>query len=536
MGKHKLMIFYNYFVLYYNLKQDKTKGQINVTQPKHANYDVVIVGAGNAALTAALAARQKNASVLVLEKATKELRGGNTRFTGGIFRCTYKSTDDLLPIVNDKESSSQVEAKAYGTEEFTNDIQRTAGGRSDKELTKTLVDKSYDTVLWMSELGVEWEFNQGVGTVKSEGQKTVLPFGAGVRVVNEGVGLSQSLFDISENEGIEISYEAEARELLVEAGKVAGIRVRTSKGIREINSKTIILASGGFQASPEMRTAYLGPDWSLVKVRGTKFNTGEMIKAAFDVGAQPYGEFSGKHATPINADAPDYGDLKLTDKTNRLSYHFGIITNLDGKRFVDEGEDFNTHTYAKFGGQILKQKNAIAFQLFDTKSFDLLEPRYSTSEPIVGETIEEVAEKLHTKYEIMGFNKEEFIKTVYEYNDSVQPGGFNPNILDGVKTNKLSINKTNWARTISDGPFRVYPVTGGITFTFGGVKINSESEVVDALDRPIPGLYSTGEMTGGFFYQNYPMGSGLTRGAVFGKLAGENAADYALQENLEIRM
>ncbi|MCP8616323.1 FAD-dependent tricarballylate dehydrogenase TcuA [Salirhabdus salicampi] len=504
------------------------------TFENETQYDVVVVGAGNAALTAAISAKQRGANVLVLEKSTEELRGGNTRFTGGIFRCTYNSMDELAEIVGeDNDVSDQVTATPYSEEDFTNDIQRTAGGRADSELTKALVSRSYQTVLWMSKLGVPWEYNQGVGTVKTEGKKTVLPFGAAVRVVHEGVGLSQKLFEIANKEGIEILYEAEAKKLLVsEDNSVKGVQIRTKEGIKEISSNAVILASGGFQASPEMRTAYLGPDWSLVKVRGTRFNTGEMIRSAFEIGAQPYGEFSGKHATPISADAPDYGDLALTDRTNRLSYHFGIMLNLDGKRFVDEGEDKNTHTYAKFGEKILQQKNAIAFQLFDRKSFELLEPRYSTSTPIEGDTIAEVGTQLEEKYKFMGFNKEEFLKTVEEYNHAVQGGEFNPDILDKKHTSGLQINKTNWARKINEGPFRVYPVTGGITFTFGGVRINTDAEVLDSLDRPIPGLYSTGEMTGGFFYQNYPMGSGLTRGAVFGKTAGEKAAIHAASKSV----
>ncbi|WP_226036656.1 FAD-dependent tricarballylate dehydrogenase TcuA [Aquibacillus saliphilus] len=496
------------------------------------NYDVVIVGAGNAALTAAIAAKENGASVLVLEKATKEMRGGNTRFSGGIFRCAYNGIDDLVEVVDDKHLKDQVTSAPYTEDDFTSDIQRTAGGRADEELTETLVSRSYDTVLWMSKLGIPWEFNRAVGTVQTDDKKTVLPFGAAVRTIHEGVGLSQSLFDISERAGVDIVYEIEAKRLTTsEDGTISGVEVRTPDGWEHITSKAVILASGGFQASPEMRTAYLGPDWSLVKVRGTRYNTGEMIRAAMDIGAQPYGEFSGKHATPINAEAPDYGDLALTDKTNRLSYHYGIMINLDGKRFVDEGEDFNTYTYAKFGEQILKQKNAIAFQLFDRKSFDLLEPRYSTSDPIEGDTIDEIAEQLKSKYQLMGFNEEEFMNTVNEYNGAVKEGEFNPTILDGSTTEELALNKTNWARKITDGPFRVYPVTGGITFTFGGVRINTDSKVVDSLDRPIPGLFSTGEMTGGFFYQNYPLGSGLTRGAVFGKLSGENAASFARERS-----
>lgn len=491
-------------------------------------YDVVVVGAGNAALTAALSAKHSGANVIVLEKASEELRGGNTRFSGGVFRCTYRGMDDLAAIVRDADDAEDVTAEPYAAEDFHKDIARTTGGRADAVLTSHMVDRSYETVKWMADLGVQWEFNRAVGTVVIKGQKTKLPFGTALRVVHEGIGLSDSLFRLVQEAGIPVRYETDARRLVVEEnGRVTGVEVRTPQGNQVIRCRAAILASGGFQANPEMRTAYLGAVWNLVKVRGTRFNSGQMIRAALEVGAQGYGQWSGCHATPIDADAPVYGDLRLTDKTNRLSFHHGILINLDGKRFFDEGEDFNSYTYAKLGGIILQQRNAVAFEVFDQKTVHLLEKRYNTGEPVQADSIEGLAEGIDQRFGRMGFRKEAFVRTVGEYNGAVLGGTFNPNILDGLSTAGLQIDKTNWAQLIDKPPYLVYAVTGGITFTFGGVLVNTDAAVVDHLDRPIPGLFCTGEMLGGFFFSNYPLGSGLTRGAVYGRIAGQNAAAFA---------
>ena len=492
-------------------------------------FDVIVVGAGNAAFAAALAARQEGARVLVLEKASQKLRGGNTRFSGGLFRCTYNSLDELISVVRGNDDNATVALDPYTSTDFQRDMERVTGGRCDPDLTTTLIDQSYATVRWMADLGMPWEFNRAVGTVTLPGSSRVkLPFGGALRVKGEGVILSSTWFRLAEEAGVDVAYETYAqRPITAQDGRIAGVEVRDAHGLRTLQCRAVVLASGGFQANPEMRTSYLGPPWSLVKVRGTRFNTGEMTRAALDIGAQSYGEWSGCHATPIDADAPMYGELRLTDKTNRLSYPFSVMVNLDGERFTDEGSDFNLYTYAKMGREILQQRSAIVFQVFDQQTVPLLETRYNTGSPVTANTFPALADQIAERYRALGFRKDAFLATLEAYNTAVQEGVFNPDILDGKRTVGLKPEKTNWATRIDTSPFVVYPATVGITFTFGGIRINTRAEVVDYLERPIPGLFATGEMTGGFFYLNYPAGAGLMRGAVFGKIAGTNAARLA---------
>jgi tricarballylate dehydrogenase len=495
-------------------------------------WDVVVVGAGNAALVAAVAAAEEGARVTVLEKATKELRGGNTRFTGGLFRFVYEhGAESLKPIV-DHEDYSRYQIDPYTAQNFWDDIQRVTGGKAHPELTKTLIDRSYETILWMKKIGVRFEFARD-SAVPVPGRPGIyrLPFGTAVRSVGEGLGLSDRLFVAAEQAGVEVQYEVAAlRPELNERGEVAGVWIKSRRGeVRKLECKSIVLACGGFQANPEMRAAYLGPLWSTAKVRGTRFDTGDLHREVLNLGAAPLGDWAGCHATPIDVDAPDYGDLRLTDKTNRLSYPYGILVNLDGLRFVDEGEDFALYTYAKMGGEILRQRQGVAFQVFDKKVLHLLEPRYATAKPVEAQTIEELGRRIADRYPQFQFKVEQFVETVAAFNRACQGGSFDPSRHDGVSTQGIWPPKSNWALPLDTPPFVAYGVTGGITFTFGGIRIDAEAQVIDRMDRAIPGLYATGEITGGFFYHNYPAGTGLMRGAVFGRIAGTNAARYALE-------
>jgi len=498
-----------------------------MTRVSEKAADVVVVGAGNAAFTAAIAARRAGCRVVVLEKAPEAFRGGNTRFTGGVFRFTYDGLDDLMPIVGGTDDASDVVVEPYPAEAFERDLQRVTGGRTDPLLSRVLIERSYETVRWMADLGVRFEFSRAVTGIRIPGSnKTRLQPGAAIRAYHEGIGLSQTLFDLATKHDIEVLYERQVNRILVDdAGRVTGIQARGPGGFERHYGGAVIVASGGFQANPEMRTAYLGGPWGLVKTRGSRYNTGEVIRELLAIGAQSFGDWGGRHATPIDADAPVYGDLSLTDKTNRLSYPYGILVNLDGERFVDEGADFNSYTYAAYGAAILAQRNATAFQIFDSRAFPLLEKRYETGVPVEADNLDELVGYMERRYPMLGLDTVATLKTLVAYNRAADRGdGFKPDALDGKRTHGLRPEKTNWAVPIETPPFRAYAVTGGITFTFGGIRISDRAEVLDGVDRPIPGLYASGELTGGFFFLNYPLGCGLTRGAVFGKLAGEAAA------------
>lgn len=485
-------------------------------------FDVIVVGGGNAAFAAALSAKEHGAKrVAVLEKAPKTQRGGNTHFSGAIFRHFYndvKELDRFVPDAEEKYPGFHANAGVYTKDDFRTDLMRVTNGRSDPELSKILIDESYDTLCWIQEKGrMEFELAHSVMGVKVNG-KIKWPKGAIVRAVHEGVGLSKTWFETAEAEGIEIRYETSAMQLTQgESGRVDGVVARGPDGMQRLSAKAVILACGGFETNPAWRRLYLGDPWDHAKVRGSNFNYGDGLKMAMDIGAMPWGHWGGCHATPINAEAPDYGQRNLTDKTNRLSYWCGVMINVEGKRFVDEGADFNSYTYAKYGGMILKQPQSLIYQIFDSKVLDMLEPRYSTSVPFKSDTIEGLVKQLKVDHA-------QAIKTLNAYNGAAGHGTFNAIELDKMHTEGIEPAKTNWAQKLDKPPYVAYPVTGGITFTFGGLKITKDAQVVATDWKPMPGLYTCGEMVGGLFHYNYPLGTGLMSGAVFGRIAGRSAA------------
>jgi tricarballylate dehydrogenase len=304
--------------------------------------------------------------------------------------------------------------------------------------------------------------------------------------------------------------------------RVTGVVVRRSGGRPEtMSADAVVLASGGFQANPEWRTRYLGPGWEIAKVRGSRFSTGDGIRMALDIGAAPYGNWSGCHAVGWERNAPEFGDLAVGDQFQKHSYPFGIMVNAHGRRFVDEGADFRNYTYAKYGAEIMKQPGHFAWQIFDAKVAHLLRDEYRIRQvtKATANSLEALVPKLDD------VNPAGALAEIRSYNAAVrQEFPFNPNVKDGRRTEGLAIDKSNWANTLDTPPFEAYAVTCGITFTFGGLRVNTQAQVLDLDLRPIPGLYAAGELVGGIFYGNYPGGSGLMSGAVFGKLAGASAA------------
>jgi tricarballylate dehydrogenase len=344
-----------------------------------------------------------------------------------------------------------------------------------------------------------------------------------LEAVGGGPGLIDMEYASAAKAGIEVRFETKAMRLVTdERGAVTGVVVRTSSGTETIAARAVVLASGGFEANPEMRTRYLGPNWDLARVRGTPFNTGDGIRMALDAGAQPWGHWSGCHSVQWDYNAPWHGDRKVGDNFQKHSYPLGIIVNIRGQRFVDEGADFRNYTYVKYGRAVIEQPRRAAFQIFDQKVVDMLREEYRIREVTKAEdtTLEGLARKL--EIDVAGF-----VDTVTRYNAAVQPGTFNPAIKDGKGTRGITPPKSNWAQPLDTPPYVGFAVTTGITFTFGGLRITGDGQVIDLEQRPIPGLYAAGELVGGLFYQNYPGGSGLMAGSVFGRIAGRAAARSA---------
>ena len=548
-----------------------------------ADYDIIVVGAGNAALAAAVSARENGARVLVLEKAPKNMRGGNTHWSGGLFRFAYGEPQNVKPLIPEAEHQHEnfyEGIKPYSVEDFHEDLMRVTNGRTDPVLSRVIVENSKDTVFWMGEVGgIEMEPAISVAAVR-KGNGFVWLRGLVLRAVHEGVGLSTSWFNTCEKMGIEVRYESAALSLVLnDGGRVCGVKVRDALGIRSISADAVILGCGGFEANAQMRTQHIGPLLGEAKVRGTPHNQGDGLRMALDIGAMPWGQWSGCHATPISADWGDFAPREMTDRSNRLSYPYAVMINRAGRRFVDEGENTQLMTYAKFGRAILAQPGSKAYQIFDSSVVHLLEPRYSTSKPISADSLPALIDQLDID------NKEQAKATLAQYNaaarllpgQAVQLSGsveknnrtetdegyesfnladaagkksassvnsvnsvnsasgsssssidflknFDPTRLDGLATQGLDLNKTNWALPLVKPPFVAYSATGGITFTFGGLRINEQAEVIGTDWRPIPGLYACGEMVGGLYYDNYPAGTGLVSGATIGRIAGRSAA------------
>ena len=489
-------------------------------------FDVIVVGKGNAALCAALAARDQGARVAMLEAASVDESGGNSRFAGGVMRFAYDGVEDLQKITDiPADEVKDVDWESNTTDEFYDDLYRVTSFRTDPELSEALVTQSLDAMVWLRSQGARFAPNYRHQSAIANGKRKF--FGRmPLWVSGGGPGLVQSLTDTAVKKGIEIFYETRAVSLIYDDERVLGVKTKSRGKPVEFHARAVVLACGGFEANPEWRTRYLGPGWELAKVRGTRFNMGDGLRMALDIGACPYGNWSGRHAVSWERYAPEFGDLNLPESSYRHSYPLSIMINADGKRFVDEGIEFYNYTYAKYGAEVLKQPGQFAWQVFDAKVKPLLRPEYGDKAVtrVTAKTLEELAAKLE------GVSPEGFLKTVREFNAAVQiDTPFNHAIKDGRCTVGIEPPKSNWANPLDTPQFEAYHTTCGVTFTFGGLRINPETgQVLDVNMHPIPGLYTAGEMVGGLFYFNYPAGTGLVSGTVFGRIAGAGAAAAAL--------
>jgi tricarballylate dehydrogenase len=293
------------------------------------------------------------------------------------------------------------------------------------------------------------------------------------------------------------------------------------------------LACGGFEANAEMRARYLGPSWDLARVRGSRFNTGDGLRMAMDIGAMPYGHWSGCHASSWDLNAPEVNELAFGTVFKRDDYLAGIVLNANGERFFDEGADIRSLTYARLGRAILAQPTQIAWQIFDAKGAAQLHGEYRVRESarFVADTLEGLLARLD------GIDSKRALETIARFNAAIRTDiPYDAGRKDGRGTQGLAVPKSNWALAIDAPPFEAYAVTCGITFTFGGLRIDTAGRVLDTAGAIIPGLYAAGEMAGGLFYFNYPGGAGLMSAAVFGRLAGESAAAYAIGSRKSSRL
>lgn len=492
------------------------------------HFDVVVVGSGNAALCAALAARERGAKVLVIEKAPEDMAGGNSKYTAGAMRFAYGGKSDLMPLLQNPndERLPDTEFGAYTAEQFSNDLLGFNDGRPLSQEQQDLVAQSYPTMAWLASHNVRFEPIYSRQTFQKDG-KHVFWGGLTLAAQHEGVGLVEAEMKAFRAQGGEIRFDCGAVDIIVEEGRVCGVITENAAGERgEVRSKSVVLACGGFEANKAMREKYMGSAWGKAKVRGTPYNMGAGLEMAFRLGAKAHGLYEGCHATPMDLHMPEYGNLDLPHDQRKnyrkICYFLGIMVNGDGMRFVDEGKDFRNYTYAQFGRAVMEQPGHFAWQIFDSKINKLFyeEYRFFDAHFVEAETLDGLIEKLDGIEDKMQVRR-----TIDAYNAAVDDSvTFDPTIKDGKGTIGLDLPKSNWAQKIEQGPFRAYPVTGGITFTYGGLQVSDRGGVMREDGQEIPGLFACGELVGGVFFNGYPGGSGLTSGAVFGRRAGYGAA------------
>jgi tricarballylate dehydrogenase len=483
---------------------------------------VIVVGSGNAAMSAGIAALEKGANVLMLEKASEDLAGGNTKYTAGAMRFSYDSSEDLMPLLShpDDNRIARTDFGSYTKQKFADDLLSFNEGKPLSDEQEVLVAQSYDAVKWLAGHGVTYEPIYSRQSFEKDG-KIIFWGGLTLAANNEGVGLYDMEAAAFKKLGGSIRFNAGVSSLVTSDEAVTGVMV----GDEKINADAVILACGGFEASDKFRETEFGAEWRHAKVRGTPHNTGDGLKMALALGAKRYGKYDGCHATPMDLHMKDYGNLdiapKLRKNYRKICYFLGVMLNAHGKRFVDEGINFRNYTYAQFGRAVLEQPQHFAWQIFDSKVFDLLyeEYRFHDASFVEADDLAALVRKLD------GVDQQQALATLQEYNEAVDDNvAFDPTALDGKGTIGLLLNKTNWAQKFDTPPYRAFPVTGGITFTYGGLKVDDHGSVLTEDDAPIKGLHACGEMLGGVFYGGYPGGSGLTSGTVFGRRAGWGAA------------
>jgi tricarballylate dehydrogenase len=490
------------------------------TRMPETSVDVVVVGGGNAGFSAAHAAAERGRRVVLLERGAPETAGGNSFYTAGATRIPHGGLDDLRDIVEPDERHTVAEVPPYRPEEYRADLERVTEGRTDPGMAQVLVTEAAAGVRWLHRLGLRYRLMYERQAYSRPDGTYLFWGGLHVGNVDGGVGLIADHTRVAERLGVELRYGADVRRLLTATDRVVGVAYTDADGEHELRAESVVIAAGGFEADPGMRERHLGPGWKNAKVRGTPHNDGTMILAALEVGAARGGDWSTAHSVQWDACTPqNESNRELTNRLTRQSYPLGIIVNRHGERFLDEGADFRNYTYAKYGREILAQPGSIAYQVFDAA----LRPSLRAEEYEMPGISEVTAGSVRELGERLGIDADRFVRTVEEFNAAIdRDRPFDPTVKDGRRAD-VDPPKSHWAAPLETPPFYAYPVTCGITFTFGGLKGDLDGRVLRPDGSPIAGLFACGEALGGLFSGNYPGGSGLAAGIVFGRRAGSAA-------------
>jgi tricarballylate dehydrogenase len=474
-------------------------------------------------MSAAHAARETGARVLVADAAPSSWAGGNSYFSAGAFRTTHPGVPAVESILDDPDTErlARTRLEPYTVDAYRADLDRVTGGRADPELSRILTEESWRTMVWLRAAGLRFRLMYERQSYRT-GDAEQFWGGLAIGTVDGGKGLVAMHFEAATRRGIEMAFDH--RLIAIEpCGDRITLTFDAAGASRRIAASAVVIAAGGFEADRDRRAFHLGEEWRAAKVRGTPYNTGGPLDLLLQLGAAPYGEWSGCHATQWDRNAPEFGNRDLTNRYTKQSYPLGIVVNLAGERFLDEGEDFRNFTYAKYGRAVLAQPAGVAFQIFDAKTVPLLRAEeYGVKDGNIASrfeasTIEDLAARC-------GVDAARLRLTVEQFNGAVNEARFDPSIKDGKAARGINPPKSNWAQRIDTPPFVAYAVTGAITFTFGGVRIDARANVMNVAGHPIRGVFAAGELVGGLFYGNYPGGSGLMAGSVFGRRAGLGAA------------
>ncbi len=456
-------------------------------------YDVLVIGGGNAALCAAVTAREAGASVLLLESAPKAFRGGNSRHTRN-FRGMHQAPTKVL-------------TGSYLEDEYWDDLRRVTGGITDEPLARMTIRVSAEMTPWMEACGVR--FQPALSGTLSLSRTNAFFLGGGKALLN-------AYYATAERMGVDILYDAEVTNLDVDDGFVRSAAFNHRGFPASVTARCVVAAAGGFQANLDWMRQYWGDAVDNFVIRGTPYAKGRVLKTLLDQGVAPIGDPTQFHAVALDARSPQF-DGGISTRLD--SVPFSVVLNRDGVRFYDEGEDVWPKRYAIWGRLIAQQPGQIGYSICDAKAYSLFMP--SVYPAIKADSLAELAHKL-------GLDAGTVERTVAEYNAAVQPGRFDSTGLDECRTEGLTPPKTHWARRIEEAPFYGYPLRPGITFTYLGVKVNESARVLMADGRPSANLFASGEiMAGNILGRGYLAGFGMTIGTVFGRIAGREAARAA---------